>query len=58
MLLEIYKELTGEQLDNIPDKSLWVVMKQYCGYTGESRNEYYDKNMNKEIKLKNALNIN
>lgn len=57
MLLEIYKEITGEEILDIPDKNLWIVMNQYCGNNGEKRSEYREKNNNKEIKLKYSMSI-
>lgn len=58
MSISIYGEISGETIDDVPEKELWTVMKQYCGNTGQTRNEYREKNLNKEIKLKQAMKIN
>lgn len=58
MSIDIYKEITGEVIDDIPDKDLWITMEQYCGSSGLKRNEYREKNLDKEIKLKQAMKIN
>ena len=57
MSISIYKELTGVEIEDIPEKDLWIVMEQYCGNTGQKREEYIKKNFNKEIKLKQAMKI-
>jgi|GEM_PF-6862439 len=58
MTLEIESEISGEDLDIIPDKDLWIVMEQYRGYTGQKPREYLEKNLNKEIKLKQSMKNN
>lgn len=58
MSISVYKEITGNTIEDIPEKDLWIVMEQYCGLTGQKRNEYREKNLNKEIKLKQAMKIN
>lgn len=40
MILMIHKEIYDEEIKDIPDKDLWVIMKQYSGKTGKTRNEY------------------
>jgi len=57
MTIAIYQEITGELIDDIPEKDLWIVMKQYCGETGQTQTNYRKKNMNKEINLKLAMKI-
>lgn len=57
MSISIYNNITGQNIEDIPEKDLWCIMKQYCGNNGQSRNDYRDKNSNKEIKLKQAMKI-
>ena len=57
MSISIYKEIIKENIEDIPEKDLWIVMEQYCGSTGQKRSEYREKNLNKEIKLKLAMKI-
>ena len=58
MSITIGNEITGEKIEDIPDKDLWIVMEQYCGSSGQKRSEYREKNLDKEIKLKQAMKIN
>jgi hypothetical protein len=58
MSISIYETLTGIRIEDVPDKDLWIVMEQYSGPTGQKRNDYIEKNLNKEIKLKLAMKIN
>lgn len=55
MALMIYKDLTGKEIEEIPDQDLWIVMKQYCGNSGQSEQEYHDNNYGKELKMKAAF---
>jgi hypothetical protein len=55
MTLEIYKQITGTIIYDIPDKDLWTVMKQYCGGIGKSRIEYDKKYQDQEIRYQNSL---
>lgn len=55
MSIQVSNEITGDNIIDIPEKDLWCVMKQYCGENGETRNEYYEKNRNLEIKLQLAI---
>jgi hypothetical protein len=40
MTLQIYKQITGQEVLDLAEKELWVVMKPYCGDTGQSKSEY------------------
>lgn len=55
MLLAIYKDLTARDLEDIPDKDLWIVMTQYCGKSGKSTDEYIELNSEKDLKFKSAI---
>jgi len=57
LTIDIYKEITGEIINDIPEKDLWIVMKQYCGDTGISQNDYRKRNADIELNLKLAMNI-
>lgn len=54
MMLNIYKELYDDKIEDIPDKELWINMVQYNG-TGLTKTQYRNKYMNQEIKFKSAL---
>lgn len=57
LTINIYAEITGDTIDDIPEKDLWIVMKQYCGDSGISQNDYKKKNNGNELNLKFALTI-
>lgn len=56
MALMIYKSLTGKEIEEIPDQNLWIVMRQYCGASGQTEEEYHEEHNGKELRLKAACN--
>lgn len=56
MLLDLYKEITGRDLPDIPEAEDKCIMMQYCGPCGITVQEFRDRNNEKEGLFRKFLN--